>query len=68
MPTSPLYTTQQAADALGLTTGRVRQIARSLRIGQRIGRDWVFTEDDIERIRQRNKKQGRKPTTKGQER
>ena len=62
MPTNPLSTTQQAADALGLTTGRVRQIARSLRIG-RIGRDWVFTEDDIERIRQRNTTPGRPPTT-----
>ena len=66
--TNPLSTTQQAADALGITARRVRQLASELGIGQRMGRDWVFTEDDIERIRQRNKKQGRKPTTKGQER
>ena len=64
--TSPtLYTTQQAADTLGLTTGRVRQLARALGIGRKVGRDHLFTEQDIERLQQRKTTPGRVPRENG---
>jgi hypothetical protein len=48
-----LSTSKHAADLLGISPERVRALARDLGIGQRIGRDWVFTEEDVERLRQR---------------
>lgn len=60
-----LLTTTEAAARLSLTAGRIRQLARdgSLK-GQRVGRDWLFTERDLtafqrpERGRPRKKEGG----------
>jgi len=48
-----LLTTAQAADILGISEQRVRQLCAEGRMGQRVGRDWVITADDIERNRER---------------
>jgi len=48
-----LFTTKQAAEALGISEQRVRQLCAEGRMGLRVGRDWVITADDIERNRER---------------
>ena len=42
-----LLTTEQAAQRLGITPGRVRQLARAGGYGQRFGAAWAFSEDDL---------------------
>lgn len=54
-----LLTVPEVADHLGLTTRRVRELARSRKIGARIGRDIVFTHPDLERFA--NRRPGRPP-------
>ena len=51
-----IFTTTSAAESLGITDGRVRQILRALEeaktpIGTRAGRAWLLTEEDVEAIR-----------------
>ena len=53
------HTTTTVATRLGIQPSRVRQLAAALQIGQRIGRDWLFSDDDIARLEQRNTKRGR---------
>lgn len=48
-----LYSTRAAADALGVSIPRVKQLATELGVGKKYGRDWLFTEQDIERMRAR---------------
>ncbi len=54
-----LYTTQQTAHELGVTDSHIRNMIRTGKAypAQRIGNSWVFTIDEIERLR------GRKRTT-----
>jgi hypothetical protein len=54
-----LYSTTEAAKRLGVGSSRVRQLAIRLAIGTRISGGWVFTEADIDRLRQRNQQLGR---------
>ena len=63
MPDERLYTVQEAADKLGLkSTGRVRQIALDLGVGRLYGKRLrLFTEADIEVMRQRDTTRGPKP-------
>lgn len=56
---SDLLTTADAARELGVSPQRVRQLAVSRGVGQRIGRDWVFTRRDIEVLHARNRTVGR---------
>lgn len=58
MTTDALYTTKQVADALGITTGRVRQLARALSLGRWVGSVRVFTDADIEVMRRRQTRPG----------
>ena len=51
MTTDTLYTTKQVADALGITTGRVRQIARKFEIGRWVGSMRLYTDADVAAIR-----------------
>jgi len=49
-------TTHDAAEFLGITSGRVRQILQEQnksanKIGMKIGRDWLLSASDVERIR-----------------
>lgn len=48
-----LLTTAEAARELGVSPQRVRHLAASRGVGRRIGRDWVFTREDIEAMRVR---------------
>ena len=48
-----LHTTAQAAAILGLDASSVRRLARKLKLGQRLGRDWFFTQADLDRMRGR---------------
>jgi excisionase family DNA binding protein len=54
-----LYTTQEAAQELGVTDSHIRNMIRTGKAqpAQRIGNSWVFTIDEIKRLR------GRKRTT-----
>lgn len=45
--------TQEVADDLGVTPGRIRQLARALRVGIRVGRDWRFSGNDVAALRAR---------------
>jgi len=45
-------TTDEAAEILSLTPGRIRQLARALKLtGSRTGRDWMFKESDVRRFK-----------------
>lgn len=48
-----LYSTIDAAEILGVTTGRIRQICggNAGKVGRKLGRDWFFTDSDLELIR-----------------
>ena len=62
MDAEQLYTTEQARQKLGgISDARVRQLAALLGVGRKWGRDWMFTEADIERMRQRPTTRGPKP-------
>lgn len=63
-----LYTTAQAAKELALHEGHIRRIAIKYDIGTKYGqRQRLFTEQDIERLRQRNTTVGR-PRKEGTQR
>ena len=48
-----LYTAQEVASLLGLSTRRVRALAASRSLGRRIGPFWVFTAADVDGMRVR---------------
>ena len=53
-PSPPgLYTTRQVAEALGISSRRVQQIAAANLIGQWFADRLVLTDEDIELIRSR---------------
>lgn len=63
--------TEQVAALLGLTPGRIRQLARAYRDtgdglrGQQIGgRDWLFLKEDVEEFAGRPRPLGRPPKHK----
>ena len=49
--TQKLYGTHEAAQELELTDGRIRQICRKGNIGVKVGRDWLLTAKDLEKVR-----------------
>ena len=48
-----LYSTAEAAQAVGISEPTVRRLARLHQLGTRKGRDWLFTQHDLDRMRQR---------------
>lgn len=58
-----VFTTQEAAEQLGISDSHMRNLIRwgKAQPVQRIGNSWVFTLDEIERLRTRPKTRGRKP-------
>jgi hypothetical protein len=50
---TPLLTTAQAADILGLSVQRIKQLCTEGRMGRKVGRDWVISVEDLERNRER---------------
>lgn len=53
-----LYSTREAAERLGLHEGHVRRLAKRLGVGLLIGKQRVFTDADLDRLRQRNTRPG----------
>ncbi len=56
-----LYTTQEAAKELGITDGHMRTliVTGKAHPAERIGHSWVFTPEEIERLRHRKRTRGR---------
>lgn len=54
---SKLLTTREAADALGITTERVRQIAKELDL-PRLSRQFVITDKDVKKMAARKTQRG----------
>ena len=48
-----LETSQTVADRLGISRRRVLALARSRSLGWNAGRDWIFTPQDIDAMRDR---------------
>lgn len=46
-----MYTTIEIARMTGLHTNTIRKRARSRGIGQKVGRDYVFTEEEVEMMK-----------------
>lgn len=46
-----LLGTTETAQLLGVSPGRVRQLAASRHLGIKLGRIWIFTRDDIDAMR-----------------
>ena len=59
-----LLTSTQVAAELGVNDSRIRQLARQKQIGQKLGRDWVFTVEEVEKLRTRKTAPGRLPGIK----
>ena len=60
-----LYTTRQAADMLGISASRVRQLVIEYRsyahdIGIKVGRDLFLTDQDIQLLRERPRQWGQR--------
>ena len=53
-----LFSTKEAAARLELHEGHVRRLAKRLDIGLLIGKQRVFTDADLERLRARNTRPG----------
>jgi excisionase family DNA binding protein len=59
-----LLTAKQAAQILGVDSSRVRILIREGRLpAQKIGRDWIILEPDLELVK--NRKPGRPKKQKG---
>lgn len=51
-----LYNTRRAALALKISVRYVRLLARLHGVGQKFGRDWMFTVSDLDTLRGRNQR------------
>lgn len=47
----PSLTSADVARRLGITANRVLKIARARNVGRKVGRDWLFTESEVESLR-----------------
>lgn len=63
MEDKKLFTTTEAAQALGITDGRLRQLIMrgEFTPKRKIGRFWVLDEAEIEELRARPKQRSRRP-------
>ncbi len=48
MTNPDLWSTQQAADYLGVTRQAINALARRGEIGRQVGRAWVFTQAELD--------------------
>jgi DNA-binding transcriptional MerR regulator len=63
-----LYTTKQVSDRLGISQRQVRTLAQNMQLGVLVNpRLRLFTEANIERMRQRDTQRGPKPKERGGE-
>jgi hypothetical protein len=58
--TDRLYTATEVADQLGISVAWVKRLAQR-GIGRQVGKVWIFTAADIERLRERRTARGRPP-------
>jgi excisionase family DNA binding protein len=56
---SPYLTVYDAADYLGVSVRRVQQFAKEERIGEKQGRDWFFTREELREFKRAPRKPGR---------
>lgn len=56
-----LWSTQQAADYLGVTRQAVHALASRGEIGQQVGRAWVFTRAELDAWLAKPRPQGGRP-------
>jgi hypothetical protein len=64
---SRLYTTRQVADETGESVELVRKWQQRTGRGTKLGRDWLFTDADLDAFRNRNTTPGRPKQEKEQE-
>lgn len=57
-----LYTAAQVADLTGRKQSSIPALARRMKIGRKLGGNWIFTAADVETVRQVNRKGGRPVT------
>ena len=48
-----LMSSEEAATKLGLDDSQVRRLAVSLGVGFKVGRNWLFTAEDLKDLRRR---------------
>lgn len=60
------YTTREVAARTGQAIPTITRKARVHKIGKRIGRDWIFTDADIEAIQAIDPLGGRPPSDGGE--
>lgn len=53
-------TTREVAERLGVSPRRVTALAKSRDIGRQVGRDWLFSENDVAALRERKPGRPRK--------
>lgn len=58
---APHLTTDELAKRLGVSTETIRRYAEQGVAGQRVGRQWLFCEEDEDRIRAARQPVGRRP-------
>ncbi len=64
MPAANILTTAEAADQLGVSARRVRQFCRAGRLeAQKIGRDWIVLQADLNQFKSIPRKPGRSKET-----
>lgn len=58
-----LYSTTEVAEALAVSNAYIRKLVKEGKAQpkQRIGKNWVFTLEEIERLRTRPKSKGGRP-------
>ena len=47
-----MYNSAELAELTGRKPVTIRKLAAEYGLGQKVGRDWVFTDQDIEKIKQ----------------
>lgn len=47
---SRLYSTTEAAERTGKATSTITYLARERGIGRKVGPNWIFTDEDLERL------------------
>ena len=55
MQPAVMLTTAQVAACLAITPRQVGHLAKQHSIGTKIGRDWIFTEQEVQRLTSRPK-------------
>ncbi len=65
MTDQELWSTQQAADYLGVTRQAVNALAKRGEIGRQVGRAWVFTQAELDAWINKPRPQGGRPPKRG---